>query len=208
MTQNQIAYWNLVETRRSNQAKERENTRSNTAKERENYRSNLAREQETATHNRIVEANDIRNLQENKRSNQARERETNRTNLANEDIRRTTNTNNWLNTQMNRNLEYDKLNETKQRRYVDERLANIRQQEANTNSGYLTLDEAEKIWRRDFDTVKLSIEKDLREKGIQADVINNVIRSLSGIVGSVPSYFGKFASSGTTKPFDPVEYLP
>lgn len=74
MTQNQINYQNLVETKRANRRKEElseaqntETNRANLAKEAENYRSNVAREQE------------------NIRSNLAREIETNRSNLASED---------------------------------------------------------------------------------------------------------------------------
>nr|AVX53652.1 putative ORF1 [Marmot picobirnavirus] len=55
MTQNQIAYWKLVEDRRANQARESETYRSNTAKEKENYRSNVAKESETRRHNLISE---------------------------------------------------------------------------------------------------------------------------------------------------------
>lgn len=44
MTANQIAYWNLEETKRSNLAKETETNRSNVAKETETNRSNLANE--------------------------------------------------------------------------------------------------------------------------------------------------------------------
>lgn len=47
MTTNQIAFWNLKETERSNKAREDETRRSNIAKETENVRSNLAKEQET-----------------------------------------------------------------------------------------------------------------------------------------------------------------
>lgn len=45
MTQNQIAYWNLQELKRSNKEKEKENYRSNSAKESENYRHNVSTEQ-------------------------------------------------------------------------------------------------------------------------------------------------------------------
>lgn len=47
MTRNQIAYWELQETKRTNRAKEAETHRSNTAQEKETNRSNLAREAET-----------------------------------------------------------------------------------------------------------------------------------------------------------------
>lgn len=60
----------LVETTRSNKARETENYRSNIARETENYRSNVARESE------------------NIRSNKTREKETHRANLANESIGR------------------------------------------------------------------------------------------------------------------------
>ena len=69
MTRNQIAYRELLETERSNRARETETNRSNLADENEYRRSNIARETET------------------NRSNIARESETNRTNVANESLR-------------------------------------------------------------------------------------------------------------------------
>lgn len=65
MTANQIAYWNLQENVRANQAKEAENYRSNKAKEDENYRSNVARETETNRSNVKQEflKNDIQQAQ-------------------------------------------------------------------------------------------------------------------------------------------------
>lgn len=45
MTANQVAYWNLQETKRSHQADETERNRSNVAREAENYRTNYANEQ-------------------------------------------------------------------------------------------------------------------------------------------------------------------
>lgn len=65
MTGNQIAYWNLQESKRANQAKEQETLRSNLAKEQ------LGSE----------------TLSETKRSNIAKETETNRSNLINEQIK-------------------------------------------------------------------------------------------------------------------------
>lgn len=44
MTQNQIAYWTLEETKRSNQARETETNRSNSAREAEEHRKNVASE--------------------------------------------------------------------------------------------------------------------------------------------------------------------
>lgn len=79
MTRNQIAYWEMMENRRSNLAKERETNRSNLANERETNRSNLAREAETMRNNLVVSA-------ETNRANLAREAETNRNNLINESI--------------------------------------------------------------------------------------------------------------------------
>lgn len=52
MTQNQIAYWTLQESRRSNQVREAETMRSNKAKEAENYRTNTANEQIKAAQQR------------------------------------------------------------------------------------------------------------------------------------------------------------
>lgn len=55
MTANQIAYWNLQESKRSNLAKELEMNRSNVAKELETNRSNVAKEKETHRSNRQKE---------------------------------------------------------------------------------------------------------------------------------------------------------
>lgn len=69
MTRNQLAYWELVEKKRSNAAVEKETNRSNIAREVETNRHNLATEQETY------------------RSNTVREKETERSNRANELLR-------------------------------------------------------------------------------------------------------------------------
>lgn len=55
MTQNQIAYWSLQETKRSNLIREAETERSNKAKETETNRSNVARETETKRSNLVNE---------------------------------------------------------------------------------------------------------------------------------------------------------
>jgi hypothetical protein len=68
LTTNQIVYQQLLETQRSNKAREDETIRSNVAKETENLRSNLAKELET------------------ERSNREREKETNRHNVSSESI--------------------------------------------------------------------------------------------------------------------------
>lgn len=69
MTQNQIAYWQNVETARANRAREAENTRSNIAKESENIRSNRERESDTdfanATHARNVDNTFVLGAQRN-----------------------------------------------------------------------------------------------------------------------------------------------
>ncbi len=44
MTANQLTYWNLQETIRSNKEREKETNRANLAKEGENFRSNTAQE--------------------------------------------------------------------------------------------------------------------------------------------------------------------
>lgn len=51
MTANQIAYWNLQETQRSNRAKEQENERTHMATEKETARSNKAKEALTGSLN-------------------------------------------------------------------------------------------------------------------------------------------------------------
>lgn len=48
MTQNQIAYWNLQETKRSNQVREGETNRHNVVTESETNRANLRKEELTA----------------------------------------------------------------------------------------------------------------------------------------------------------------
>lgn len=55
MTANQIAYWNLVETKRANQAKEMETNRSNVAKETETQRHNVEQEQLGYAQNQIAD---------------------------------------------------------------------------------------------------------------------------------------------------------
>lgn len=73
MTQNQIRYWELQESKRHN----------------------AATEAETARANKVAEA-------ETNRSNLARERETNRTNLANESLKSDSNIINWFGAQTTR----------------------------------------------------------------------------------------------------------
>lgn len=80
MTTNQIAYHNLLESQRSNKARESENYRSNLAKEAENYRSNTAKEQENIRSNKADESirrrsNKIKSqeLDESKRHNKVQE---------------------------------------------------------------------------------------------------------------------------------------
>lgn len=58
MTNTQVQYWNLQETKRANLAKEAEN-----------YRSNSAREVETNRHNVVTEGLDLSKLQESQRHN-------------------------------------------------------------------------------------------------------------------------------------------
>nr|AVX53793.1 putative ORF1 [Marmot picobirnavirus] len=84
MTANQIAYWNLRETERSNVAREAETSRSN-----------LARENETKRHNIANEQFNISSLNETRRANLEREHrdrmvhmESVRSNIANEGIKR------------------------------------------------------------------------------------------------------------------------
>lgn len=96
MTNNQIQFWNLEEQKRSNRAREFENTRSNRAREVENNRSNRARE---------LEANRSNVASENIRRSELRQRsehelrsdlEAQRSNLANEGIKAQSNSTNLL----------------------------------------------------------------------------------------------------------------
>lgn len=73
MTANQIAYQNMLETRRSNLAKEAETNRSNVAREKETYRSNVAKEVETNRHNIDNERLGWANLDESTRSHKVQE---------------------------------------------------------------------------------------------------------------------------------------
>lgn len=58
MTNTQLQYWNLQETKRANKAREAEN-----------FRSNYARESETNRHNIVTEGLDLSKLQESHRHN-------------------------------------------------------------------------------------------------------------------------------------------
>lgn len=98
MTQNQIAYQQLLEQQRANKEREKETTRSNQATEglryqelQEKARNNLVVEAETERNHRAVEAETNRNHlvqeQEQQRSNLARELENNRANVANEQLK-------------------------------------------------------------------------------------------------------------------------
>lgn len=113
MTANQIAYWQLVETRRANAAREVETNRANVAKESEQHRANVASETETSRAHKATEAENLRshlateslttrdliernrhNLvteAESERSNRAREEETLRSNLAGEALKQQSN---------------------------------------------------------------------------------------------------------------------
>lgn len=84
MTANQIAYWNLQETKRANAANEAEMNRANMVREAETERSNRAKERETARTNRANEgirreANTINSLHLSRMDS-----ETQRHNLASE----------------------------------------------------------------------------------------------------------------------------
>lgn len=113
VTYNQIAYWNLQETKRSNLAREAETIRSNRVQEAEAIRSNMAREwetnrsnlarenetaranrayeKETKRHNEVSEALGWKQHEENVRANLAREQENYRSNVAREQENRRSN---------------------------------------------------------------------------------------------------------------------
>lgn len=73
MTHNQIEYWKLEETKRSNRTNEAENKRHNVASEGETYRHNYATEGETNRHNLTTELIDMSKYYETVRSNRANE---------------------------------------------------------------------------------------------------------------------------------------
>lgn len=75
MTQNQIAYWNLQETKRSNVSKEGETARHNRATESEDKRHNVSVEGETNRHNVATENFNISQLNENIRHNTVSEQQ-------------------------------------------------------------------------------------------------------------------------------------
>lgn len=139
MTHNQINYWNLQETKRSNVANEKETNRHNVATETETNRHNVATERidlgklsETQRHNLATEGLtgrelDIKQgtLNETIRSNQAREAEASRHNLADENI-----------SQQRVGLDAGTLSELHRHNLAQEGLTgtdlSIKQQEANT----------------------------------------------------------------------------
>lgn len=73
MTHNQIAWQNLLETMRSNLAREKEDFRSHQASETENRRHNFAWEGETRRHNVQNEQNSLLQLDELRRHNMRNE---------------------------------------------------------------------------------------------------------------------------------------
>lgn len=93
MTHNQIEYWKLKETARSNKAQERETNRSNLAREFETERSNRANEALKAEGNVINQLHFERADAETARSNRARENEQARSNLAQEALKAESNQN-------------------------------------------------------------------------------------------------------------------
>lgn len=134
MTQNQIRYWEVQETKRANEARERETVRSNLAQERENYRHNTAVETETKRSNIAHEDYNNRNLLELSRHNVASEqlqdfsnRETQRHNRATEGI-----------SQQQVSLGYAQLAETVRNNNLNYRVgmlnASANQQNALTNA--------------------------------------------------------------------------
>lgn len=91
MTNNQINYLSLEETRRANRVKEgislrdlSEKSRHNERTEVETERSNRAKEHEAERSNRARESFNILNLAETRRANLAKETETNRSSVAKE----------------------------------------------------------------------------------------------------------------------------
>lgn len=73
MTHNQIAYFQLEETRRANRANESETARHNTSTESETRRHNQVGEGETVRHNLEQEKISLSSLEETKRANRANE---------------------------------------------------------------------------------------------------------------------------------------
>lgn len=73
MTKNQIAYQNLLETGRSNRAREFETNRNNVATETETNRANVARERETNRANQAQERLTAERNAEQARGNRAQE---------------------------------------------------------------------------------------------------------------------------------------
>lgn len=98
MTSNQIAYWSLEETKRSNKVNEKETQRANKAREGETNRHNLVTEAETNRHNLAIETLTSQANAEQARHNQATElianfnaQEAARSNLANEALKHESN---------------------------------------------------------------------------------------------------------------------
>lgn len=86
MTQNQIAYWNLQETKRSNATREQETNRHNVATERENERHNTVSEGEIGRHNVVTERETTRHNRETENFNISQLQESQRHNVATENL--------------------------------------------------------------------------------------------------------------------------
>nr|AVD97105.1 hypothetical protein [Picobirnavirus sp.] len=186
MTHNQIAYWNLQETIRSNQAREAETqrtnmaqeaeanrahlaqewetNRSNLARESENERSNRAREEETKRHNQVAEALGWAQHEENKRANLAREEETKRTNIVNEGLTR------------ERNLETKRHNQMTE--LLDDRRLSIQE-----NANAINYEMALRNLELGYDNLNFALskaKKDLSWKLIDAMTQNGIDKGYVG----------------------------
>jgi hypothetical protein len=123
MTANQIAWQNMLESRRSNRAREAETNRANLATEGETKRANLAKEGETNRHNLATEGIAILGHQETVRSNKVKEKETNRHNLATEKVAAGTLTENVRHNKATEGIAAGTLTETVRHNKANEQVA-------------------------------------------------------------------------------------
>lgn len=151
MTRNQIYYWQNVETKRSNQAREAETHRNNAAIEAETNRHNLA--MELLTKNQYDEL---------ARHNLATETEQNRTNVANEQIKTVAN-----------DIGYGNL-AVKQYEAKTGRLnVAVNQQNADTNAFLASETQRHNIASEDINLLNLAQTRDLEQQRI-----DNTYRSI------------------------------
>lgn len=174
MTRNQLAYWELMEKKRSNQATETETNRANVAKETETNRSNLAKEGETHRFNLVTEALERGKQAETKRSNLAHEYLTER-GLAN--------TRRQIEEQSRHNratesLDSGRLTETTRTNKANEGIRSAELAERKRNNQVREIEEGVNLGIRAVDTLGGIITRGI-SRNLQSKTSSNVVNQYS-----------------------------